>query len=199
MGSERRRGQRFAVSGVTGLVHITFGAKLLSTTAEGFTVEATRQLRVGKRYVFAAASSGSAQAQRGGTVTSCRLVAFRPGTSGSTASVYEAVVLAEPDPRTKLAEVGDQLTVDAANPAIARVLSSTGALVETEVELLVGSSCRVELTLADRSFSTRACVVFLHEVGGDGPASAYHLGVEFHNTSTENSEVLSMFLATLTP
>jgi hypothetical protein len=198
MGSERRRGQRFAVSGVTGLVHVTFGAKLLSTTAEGFTVESTRQLRVGRRYAFSTASSSPTTARRTGTVASCRLVAFRPGTSGTTASVYEAVVLAEPDVRANLAEVGDQLTVDAANPAIARVLSSTGALVETEVELLVGSSCRVELTLAGRSFSTRASVVFLHEIGGEGPASAYHLGVEFHNTSMENSEVLSMFLATLT-
>jgi hypothetical protein len=195
VGIERRRGQRFAVSGVTGLVHVTSGARVLTASPGALAVETSRQLRVGKPYGFATAAPGADRPRYSGTVTSCRLVAVRPGASGSSVSVYEAAV--QPEPGAAAFAPGEQLTVDAAYPATARILSTTGTLVETEVELLVGSSCRIELMLAGRTFSSRACVAFLHHLGEGGGSGLFHLGVEFHHTPPEGVEVLESFLVTL--
>jgi hypothetical protein len=125
----------------------------------------------------------------------------RPSSSGASQSVYGSELQVGSDAAAELATalaagLQESLTVDAAYAASARVVGEYGVLVESELELLVGSSCHVELLLPARSFGARACVVFVHQVS-EGDPPCYHLGLEFHHVSPEDRSSLDTYLATL--
>jgi hypothetical protein len=203
MGMERRRSPRFPVSGLHGEIHVTFTARLLKARQESIGFETSRPLRIGKRYGLAARCRDATALHLRGRVASCRLVAIRAASSGASQSVYEAELELEDDAQIAgdlekaIAEgLQESLTVDTAHEVTVHVLSSTGALMQTELELLVGSSCKVTLRLGARPFTSRACVAFVHQVS-EGEPPVFHLGVEFHNTAPEEQAVLESYLATL--
>lgn len=200
MGIERRRSPRYPVTGVKGLIHVSFSARSVSLEGETLTLEAARQLRVGRSYIIGAMCNDQTAARLIGTVKSCRLTGVRTGAAGNSTAVYESLVSLQkfsPDSAEVLpSHLLEPLNIDAAYEATARVLNAYGALVESELELMIGSSCRVEWFLEKSKFTSMASVVFLHQIK-QGEGSAYHLGVEYHHTPAESREVLDRYLATL--
>ncbi len=204
MGEERRRGPRYQVTGLSGALHLAFSARLLRSWLEGVAIETTRPLRIGRAYALAGRRPAGDAFRVSGKVASCRLTAVRPAATGPAQSVYGSELVPDPEapPGSNLAQIlgeriEESLTVDAAYPAQVRVIGAYGALLESELELLVGSSCHVDLLLPGRPFTARASVVFVHARGDQEPA-VYDLGVEFHNLAAEAREHLDAFLATLT-
>ena len=201
MGSERRRGPRFQVTGLAAALHVTFTARLLTARADGIAFEATRPLRIRRSYTLVGKRNDGQAVRFSGTLTSCRLTAVRPSASGPPQSVYAAELRFDSESSSQLAAAPDAglqegLTVDAAYAASARVIGSYGVLLQSELELLVGSSCHVELLLPSRPFEARACVVFVHQVS-EGDPPVYHLGLEFHHVPQEEQSGLDTYLATL--
>lgn len=201
MGSERRRGPRFQVTGLAAVLHVTFTARLLTARADGIVFEATRPLRIRRSYTLVGKRNDGQAVRFSGTLTSCRLTAVRPSASGPPQSVYGAELHVRDEDTSGLtaalpAGLQESLTVDAAYAASVRVLGAYGVLLESELELLVGSSCHIELLLPSRSFGARACVVFVHQVS-EGDPPCYHLGLEFHHVPQEEQLGLDTYLATL--
>lgn len=199
MSMDRRRSPRIPVTGVNGLLFVSFGVRLLANREGSVTVEATRPLRVGKRYALKGTDHDEVLLSTTGTVSTCRLATVRQAGSASPISVYEAGVDLDggwrggdhPGGGGTATGLKASLTMEAAHDATVRVLSLHGALLESELDLLVGTSCRLEIQPGGRPFTSCGSVVFRHSLGEGG---RHHLGVEFHTTAREDLDSLEEFL-----
>ena len=151
--------------------------KLVQTQASLLTVETSRQVpRTARASCLLRVGTG-VTTRRAGRVRSCHLGEIRTLPNGRTVSVYlTEVELADPaaiDPAL------ESVTFETGYVATIKNMSPYGALLETELPLMVGSSSVMQVRSGDASFQAKLCVVFSREVADPTGNRLYQLGVEF--------------------
>lgn len=175
--NERRRAPRYVVKDVIATLLSSVEGRLVHTQASVLTVETARQVPIDRPCELVLRTHAGIGLRRPGRVRSCRLGEIRTLPNGRTVSVYETdVELADP------AAVGDSLetvAIESGYPAAVKNISPYGALLESELPLMVGSSSVVQVRAGEASFQAKLSVVFSREVGDQTGNRLFQVGGEF--------------------
>lgn len=175
--NERRRAPRYVVKNVTAILLSGVEGKLVQTQASVLTVETSRQVPLDRPCEVLVRAGAGVTLRRAARVLSCRLGEIRTLPTGRTMSVYRSEVeLADP---AALDRVLEAVTLETGYFAAIKNISPYGALLETELPLMVGSTSVMQVRSGDASFQARLCVVFSREVTDPTGNRLYQLGVEF--------------------
>ncbi|HNX50504.1 MAG TPA: PilZ domain-containing protein [Thermoanaerobaculaceae bacterium] len=175
--NERRRSPRYVVKHVTATLLSSVEGKLVQKQASVLTVETARQVPFDRPCELLMRTQGGAALRRSGRVRSCRLGEIRTLPNGRTMSVYETdVELTDP---VAVGDTVEMVTIESGYPAAVKNISPYGALLESELPLMVGSSSVVQVRSGDASFQAKLSVVFSREVGDQTGNRLCQVGVEF--------------------
>lgn len=175
--NERRRAPRYVVKNVTAVLLSSVEGKLVQVRASVLTVETSRQVPLERPCELLLRMGAGVAVRRAARVLSCRLGEIRTLPNGRTVSVYQnEVELADPAPADRMLEA---VTFETGYFAAVKNISPYGALLETELPLMVGSTSVMQVRSGDASFQAKLCVVFSREVADPTGNRLYQLGVEF--------------------
>lgn len=191
---ERRRSPRYNVRNVSAALLATVEGRVKAIRVDGMTIETARQVRLDRACTLLLRTTGGQTVRCHGHIASCRLGEVRTLPSGRSVSVYEADVLVAEDGGRGLGVSGDlqeALTVEFSYEALVRNMSPYGALIETELPLLVGSSSTISIRSAETAVSVPLCVVFSRELADPSGNRTFQLGVEFTGIDQAQREALT--------
>lgn len=175
--NERRRAPRYVVKNVIATLLSSVEGKLVQAQASIVFVETSRQVPLDRPCELLLRVGAGVTTRRAGQVRSCRLGEIRTLPNGRTVSVYlTEVELADPAAVDRALDV---VTFETGYLAAIKNMSPYGALLETELPLMVGSSSVLQVRSGDASFQAKLCVVFSREVADSTGNRLYQLGVEF--------------------
>lgn len=191
---ERRRSPRYDVRNVSAALLATVEGRVKAIRVDGMTIETARQVRLDRACTLLLRTMAGQAVRLRGHIASCRLGEVRTLPSGRTVSVYEAeVAVAEDGGHTLGAsgELQETVTVEFSYEALVRNMSPYGALVETELPLLVGSSSTISIRSPEAAVSVALSVVFSRELADPSGNRTYQLGVEFTGVDQAQREALT--------
>lgn len=191
---ERRRSPRHDVRSVSAALVATVEGRVKAIRADGMTIETARQVRLDRACTLLLRTTAGQAVRLRGHIASCRLGEVRTLPSGRSVSVYEAEVMVAEDGGRTLGTSGDlqeTVTVEFSYEALVRNMSPYGALVETELPLLVGSSSTISIRSPETAVTVGLSVVFSRELTDPSGNRTYQLGVEFTGVDQAQREALT--------
>lgn len=191
---ERRRAPRHDVKNVSAALLATVEGRVKAVRADGMTIETARQVRLDRACTLLLRTTRGQAVRLRGHIASCRLGEVRTLPSGRSVSVYEAEVMVAEDGGRTLGTAGDlqeAVTVEFSYEALVRNMSPYGALVETELPLLVGSSSTISIRSPEAAVSIALSVVFSRELADPSGNRTFQLGVEFTGVDQAQREALT--------
>lgn len=190
---ERRRSPRYNVREVRAALLATVEGRLKAVRADGVTIETVRQVRLDRACTLLLRAEGGQTVRLRGHITSCRLGEVRTTPGGRSVPVYEAEILVAEDGGHALNVAGnaqDAVTIEFSYEATVRNMSPYGALIETELPLLVGSSSTISIRSPETVVTVSLCVVFSRELTDPSGGRTFQLGVEFTGVGQAQREAL---------
>ncbi|GEM_PF-1642527 len=194
---ERRRSPRHEVTNVSAALLTTVEGRVKAMGASSMTIETARQVRLDRTCTLVLHTKATQTLRLRGHIASCRLGEVRTLPSGRTVSVYEAEIAVAADGEQPLGAVGklhEPVTLEFSYEARIRNMSPYGALIETELPLLVGSSSTVSIRSSDAAVSVTFSVVFSRELADASGNRTYQLGVEFTGVDHAQREALTKLI-----
>ncbi|HPC83896.1 MAG TPA: PilZ domain-containing protein [Thermoanaerobaculaceae bacterium] len=190
---ERRRAPRYNVKDVSAALLATVEGRITAVRADGLTIETARQVRLDRACTVRLRTAKGQTVRVHGHIASCRLGEVRTLPSGRTVSVYEAEVAVAEDGGHHIgaADLQETVVVEFSYDALVRNMSPYGALVETELPLLVGSSSTISIRSPEAAVTVGLSVVFSRELIDPAGNRAYQLGVEFTGVDQAQREALT--------
>jgi hypothetical protein len=171
----------------------TVDGRITSLRPDGLVIETARQVRLDRACTLLLRTPSGKTTRCRGHISSCRLGEVRTLPTGRTVPVYEAdVLVAEPGTGCLDAEgeVAEGATIEFSYDALVRNMSPYGALVETELPLMVGSSSTMSIRSPHAAVQVSLCVVFSREIADSAGNRLHQLGVEFTGVDQAQREVL---------
>lgn len=180
--TERRRSPRYNVRDVSAALLVTIDGRVKAIRADGLTIETARQVRLDRACTLLLRTVHGQSVRLFGHIASCRLGEVRTLPGGRSQPVYEAEVVVAENGGHALGAPGalqEAVRIELSHDALVRNMSPYGALVETELPLLVGSSSSMSIRSPDAAVTVPICVVFSREIADASGGRTYQLGVEF--------------------
>lgn len=190
---DRRRSPRYPVRSVSAALLATVDGRVRSVRPDGFVIETARQVRLDRACTLLIRTPSGKTTRCRGHISSCRLGEVRTLASGRTQPVYEADVLVAEGSTACLAsdsEAPESVTIEFSYDAQVRNMSPYGALIETELPLMVGSSSTMSVRSPQTTVQVSLCVVFSREIADATGNRLHQLGVEFTGVDQAQREVI---------
>lgn len=220
-GKERRRSPRFPVEDVSGTLHVSVPARILNLSVSGMAVEIGSPLRVGRAYSVRLRHDGEEEITLTGQVVWCHLRTLSLGSFGERKPIYEAGVSFEntlsPAAVSLLSFLERSAVLDtnkrifgrfriSGDPAVsfatehefvARTISATGMLLETDFAADIGTRIETEIHLDDEVATVQARIAFARDTQAEDGSRAAELGIEYVDSEPAERSKITAFISRL--
>jgi len=216
---ERRRNPRHPVADVTGMLHVSTGARILNMSVTGMAVETETQLRLGRSYSLTLRHAEDRVLNLSGTLVWCHLRGVKKAGTGQTTSVYHAgfvfddILTEKADELTRFLEataiialdtrisgrfklkLTEPVDLDTQYRFVVKTISASGLLIEAETPLPVGTAFDMEIQLQGTTLQTMGRVVHTRMVGDAGRGRTCEIGIEFTETAGQGRQAIEEFIS----
>ena len=220
-GKERRRSPRYPVEDVSGTLHVSVPARILNLSVSGMAVEIGSPLRVGRSYSVRLRHDAEEEITLTGQVVWCHLRTLSLGSFGERKPIYEAGVSFEntlaPAATALLSFLERSAVLDAnkrifgrfrvaGDPAVsfaaehefvARTISATGMLLETDFAAEIGTQIETEIHLDGEVATVKARIAFARDTQTEEGSRVSELGIEYVNPQPEEKDKITAFISRL--